>query len=367
MIARGIAHDFNNLLGSILADSELLLGDLAGDLPAREGIERIRAVAVRAAEIARELMVYSGQEDKLLEPVDLRRLVDEMLQLMKVSISKRATLQVNLPEKVLAVRGNAAQIRQVVMNLITNASEALGEEGGVISISLAPVQVGPDWRGPDLPEGDYLRLEVGDTGCGMAEAIQARIFDPFFTTKFAGRGLGLAAVQGIIRSHGGTINVWSAPGQGSRFEILLPRIGDTAANARDAMMPAAAGKAGSDAGTVLIVEDEEGLRLAVSKMLRRAGFTTIEAADGVAALDLFRAGASEIDVVLLDLTLPRMSGGEVLAEMRRIAPNGKVIISSAYSHDYVTRAIHGQQPWLYIRKPYHLSELTSLVQSVCSG
>ena len=233
VLAGGIAHDFNNLLGSIVANSELVLSELPDGSPASEGVESIKNVAGRAAEIVGQMMAYAGQEDTVFEPVDLSGLLHEMLEFLKVSISKRATLKVTLPEKLPAVRANAAQLRQVVLNLITNASEALGEQEGVISVAVTQVRSGPSDSAPNLSRGDYVRLEVSDTGCGMTEEIQSKIFDPFFTTKFAGRGMGLAAVKGIVRSHGGTINVVSAPGQGSRFEILLPCSSESAREGHD--------------------------------------------------------------------------------------------------------------------------------------
>jgi PAS domain S-box-containing protein len=364
VLAGGIAHDFNNLLGGILINSELALAGLPVGSSAYGGLETIKTIAVRATDIVRQMMAYAGQENAAFETVNVCGLVSDMLQLLKVSISKTAILKVDLPN-VPAVRGNAAQIRQVVMNLITNASEALGEKEGAISVSVTQVRVGPDSRATNLSHGDYVRLEVSDTGCGMTEEVQARIFDPFFTTKFAGRGLGLAAVQGVIRNHGGIINVTSAPGQGSRFEVLLPCAGQAEADASDITVTAPAGEVGNLAGTVLFIEDEDALCLAVSKMLRRKGLKVIEAADGKTGIDLFRASAPQIDVVLLDLTLPGLSGGEVLRELRRIQPDMKVIIMSAYGQDRVLEAIGEQQPWLYIRKPYQFSELIALVRNVC--
>ncbi len=368
VLAGGIAHDFNNLLGSILATSELVLSDLPIGSPAYDGVESITNVAVRAAGIVRQMMAYAGQESAAFEPVDLSLLVKEMLQLLKVSISKRALLTVDLPEDLPAVQANAAQIRQVAMNLITNASEALGDHEGAISVTLTHVGSGMEPLADNTPNrhrNGHLRLVVSDTGCGMTEELQTRIFDPFFTTKFTGRGLGLAAVQGIIRAHGGTVKVVSAPGQGSRFEVLLPCAAQPARTTRDILVTASAGEAGIVDGTVLVVEDEEELRLAVSTMLRKQKLSVIEARDGRAGVDLFRARREEIDVVLLDLTLPGMTGGEVLQELRRMRPDVKVVITTAYSKDSALLAIDGQEPWLFIRKPYRLSEVTDLLRSVC--
>jgi two-component system, cell cycle sensor histidine kinase and response regulator CckA len=368
VLAGGIAHDFNNLLGGILATSELVLSELPVDSPAYGGVESIKKVADRAAEIVRQMMAYAGQESTEFEPLDLSELVKEMLQLLKISISKRAFLRVDLPENLPAIRANSAQIRRVVMNLILNASEALGEEEGVVSVALEHVRSAP---GPfaDLEpapvRNDYVRLTVGDTGSGMTEEIRARIFDPFFTTKFTGRGMGLAAVQGIVRDHGGTINVVSVPGHGSRFEVMLPCTVQPARTIRHTALPASSAAGGSVNGTVLVVEDEEELRMAVSKMLRRRDFCVVEAPDGRAGVDLFRANQREFDAVLLDLTLPGMTGREVLEELRRLRPDLNVIITTAYSHDTALKALGGQQSWFYIRKPYRAVEIEDLLRSVC--
>jgi PAS domain S-box-containing protein len=367
VMAGGIAHDFNNLLGSILTTSELVQSELPDGSAAYDGVESIKNVANRAAEIVRQMLAYAGQESTVFEPLDLSVLVNEMLQLLKVSISKRAQLTVDLPPNLPAVRANATQIRQVVMNLITNASEALGENEGVISVTLAHVRPGPGpfaESTPDLLRNDHVRLTVNDTGDGMTEEIQARIFDPFFTTKFAGRGLGLAAAQGIVRDHGGVINVVSIRGQGSRFEILLPCTSQPARGTRE-ILTSASGEAGGVEGNVLVVEDEDDLRLAVSKILRKQGFSVIEADNGHAGVDLFRARQREINVVLLDLTLPGMTGREVLEELRRLRPDVKVIITTAYSQDTALKTLGGQQSWLYIRKPYRISEVTDLIRSAC--
>jgi CheY-like chemotaxis protein len=271
-------------------------------------------------------------------------------------------LNITLPQELPAVRANAAQLRQVILNLITNASEALGEQEGVISITATRLRCGPSDSSPDLSRGDYVRLEVSDTGCGMTEEVQSKIFDPFFSTKFAGRGMGLAVVKGVVHRHDGAINVVSAPGHGSRFEILLPCSNEPAREGHDKAGFSAAGEVVSSSGTVLIVEDEHTLRQAVSKMLRSKGFTVFEAGDGEAGASLFRDKAPEIDVVLLDLTLPGLSGGEVLSEVRRLQPDVTVIVTSAYSREQAQTTLGAQPPWLYIRKPYQVNELTDLLR-----
>jgi PAS domain S-box-containing protein len=354
-LASGIAHDFNNLLGGILASAELGLAEYAERASPEEELKRIRTAAIRGGEIVRQLMIYGGNESPANEPVDVSCLVEEMLHLLKISISKHAILETELGEGLPAVHANPAQIRQVVMNLITNASEAIGERHGVIRVRTTTVS----------RANDYLKLEVSDTGSGMTPEIQSRIFDPFFTTKFTGRGLGLATVQGIVRSHAGTINVASSPGQGTRFEVLLPCIAQPAREFRRPEPYVSTGAGVSATGTVLVVEDEETLRLAVSKMLRAKGFSVIEAKDGSAAVELFQSSSSDITAVLLDMTLPGLSGAEVFAELRRIRPDGKVILTSAYSLEAVATAVGGQQDWNFIRKPYLLTDLVDVIQNAC--
>ncbi len=368
VLAGGIAHDFNNLLGGILASAELISTGYARGAPPDEGsLLRIRTAAIRGGEIVRQLMAYGGGDNQVFSSVDVSQLVAEMLELLKISISKRATLKVSLPAGLPTVRANAAQLRQVVLNLIINASEALEDNQGVIAIAAARLS-GEGYQPPILASHDYVRLTVSDSGCGMTEEVQARIFDPFFTSKFAGRGLGLASVQGIIRSHGGAIQVTSAPGLGSRFEVLLPVSSEPATENRATAAPAGISAEGNPAAaTVLMVEDEEPLRIGVSKMLRLRGFRVIECGDGTTALDLFRKNAPPVDVVVLDLNLPGMSGREVLAELQRVRPGVKIILTSAYGRDWVQATVGGQFAWPYIRKPYQLTELTALLRSLCLG
>jgi two-component system, cell cycle sensor histidine kinase and response regulator CckA len=358
VMAGGIAHDFNNLLGGIIAESELLTEELEDNPAARLGAKRIGDVAMRASEIVRQLMVYSGRDSAEFEQVDLAGLMREMLQLMRVSISKNADLNVDLPERLPMIRANAAQIRQVVMNLITNASEALGGKEGAVSIALKQVHISD--------EPGYLRLEISDTGCGMTEEVRAGIFDPFFTTKGAGRGLGLASVQGIIRSHGGAISVASAPKQGSRFEIVLPCSAQVEGPAHDDGTSHSGDAEIGFTGTLLLIDDEEALLFAVAKMLRKKGFSVLEAHDGKEGIDLFRAQGANVKAVLLDITLPGMSSHEVLEELRRIDPEVNVILSSAYGLDKASAALREAQRLPYVRKPYQHRTLVDLFRKTCS-
>jgi PAS domain S-box-containing protein len=367
VIASDIAHDFNNLLGCILVDASSTVSELEPGSPARDGLERIEAVAVRASEIARQIMAYVGNEQQVLEPVDIATLVQEMLRLLQVCMPKNVNLELNLPDDLPHIRANSAQIRQVVMNLVLNAEEAFGDRNGTIHI-LARRESVAGTRSlsgrTNLPDGEYICLEISDTGLGMTPEIQNRIFDPFFTTKIQGRGLGLAAVQRIVRSHGGAINVNSVPGMGTRFEILLP-----CGESSERWTPVDNGLSEALATrktSILIVEDEDTLRLSVSKMLRKRGFSVLEAADGDSAVNLIRAQGEDIAVVLLDLTLPGKSSLEVLEELQHTRPAVKVILTSAYGREGVTRSLRALRHESFIRKPYQVSELVSVVRSALS-
>uniref|UniRef100_Q023H5 histidine kinase n=1 Tax=Solibacter usitatus (strain Ellin6076) TaxID=234267 RepID=Q023H5_SOLUE len=238
VLAGGVAHDFNNLLGSILAESDLAMSDLPEDTPGRDGVERIAAIAQRASEIVNLLMTYAGDRDLAIEGVDLSKVTSEVLFLMRPPLSETAVIELNLVKDLPLVQANKAQIRQVVMNLLTNAAEALKGRGGKITVSTGLVHIGKAAaakRKLNLPVGEYCFLSVSDTGCGMSPQTKDKVFDPFYSTKFVGRGLGLAAVQGILRSHRGAISVVSEPERGSTFEVLLPRSGKRERHRRESM------------------------------------------------------------------------------------------------------------------------------------
>jgi PAS domain S-box-containing protein len=367
VLAGGIAHDFNNLLGSILAEAELASANLAAGLSTGDELQRIMTIAIRGAEIVRQLMIYSGQDKAtLVAPLDLSQLVEEMIELLKVSISKHVVLKTDLSRDLPAVLGNAPQLRQVLMNLIINASEAIGDQDAEISIATSSV-TGPDIataNGTTVTEGKHVRLQVSDTGCGMTEDVRARVFDPFFSTKFPGRGLGLAVVQGIVRDHGGAINLVSAPGQGTTFEVVLPSAGGRPQSDPCVSAPTLGKDDRSPSGTLLVVEDEDVLRFAVSKMLRKSGFRVIEANDGSSALELIRTCDHEIDLMLLDVTLPGVSSREVVEQARVTRPNLKVILTSAYGRETVEISFAGLRVDYFIRKPFQIADLMSLLQEV---
>jgi CheY-like chemotaxis protein len=286
-----------------------------------------------------------------------------MLRLLQVCIPKNIRLQLDLPKDLPRIWGNAAQIRQIVMNLVLNAEEAFGERTGTIEIRAWRERLGGVYAVPGratLSDGEYICMEISDTGLGMTEEIQSRIFDPSFSTKIQGRGLGLATVQRIVRDHRGVINVNSTPGVGTRFEILLPCAAASEVAAPQLIDPSRTPQ--KNTVSILIIEDEETLRVSVSKMLRRRGFSVLEAPDGDFAVNLIRTQGKAIEVVLLDLTLPGKPSLEILEELQRSRPDAKVILTSAYGWEGVggrLRALHHE----FIRKPYQVSELVSLVRN----
>ena len=367
-LASGIAHDFNNLLGGVLAESELALAELDSGLHPREQLGAIRDVALRGSEIVRQLMVYAGVESAPVGPVDLSRIIREMIDLLKVSVSKHAELETDLPNDLPCVQADAAQIRQIIMNLVTNASEAIGKRDGVIRI--AARRMSPDQSSsgeiPSYLSGiDHVQLEVSDTGCGMLPRVQTRVFDPFFTTKSAGRGLGLAIVDRIVHSLRGKIHMASELGKGTTFQISLPsREIDPIP---EPLFPVEGAADFSASATVLVVEDEDILRQAVAKALRRSGLEVLETANGSAAIEILRASGNKIDVILLDMTIPGSSSDEVAAEYARVRSDAKIIVTSAYSEETARKTMSVPQVRGFIRKPFHLGVLVETLRNTLSS
>jgi PAS domain S-box-containing protein len=367
VLAGGIAHDFNNLLGGILAQAELIETELPATSRLSEETRRIKTAAVRGSEIVRELMIYSGNETRNFQPTDVSTLVEEMLGLLQISISKRATLKINLGKDLPKVWGHASEIRQVVMNLIINASEALRENEGVIEVTTSRVADGGSIAAGgarELSEGEHVLLEVSDTGCGLTDEQRTRIFDPFFTTKFPGRGLGLAVVQGIVRSHQGMVNVESAAGQGTTLQIYLPctRQSSDSDEVVQNRVPTPNNLLGR---TVLLVEDEEALRHSLARMLRMQGLSVLEAGDGSAAIHLLRKKKYRVEAVLLDLTIPGASSRGVIDEAQRNRPETKLIVVSAHSLKSAEHSLKMRIP-TFVRKPFRFADLLHVLSETLS-
>jgi PAS domain S-box-containing protein len=362
-LASGIAHDFNNLLGGVQAQAELALAELHAGSSCREELKAICEMAKRGSEIVRQLMIYAGKEGEVVERVDLSKIVGEMLALLKVSVSKHALITSDLDRELPPTRAGAAQLRQIVMNLVTNASDAIGDRDGVIRVITRKAPWGESVAiSESQSAGDYLVLEVSDTGCGMSRETQGRVFDPFFTTKSAGRGLGLAVISGIVRSLGGAIRLTSELGKGTTFQILLPCAEPKGGAVFHAMSTIVESAGQSQQAAVLVVEDEDVLREAVAKALRKNGFEVFEAANGSLAIDLLRANQGRIDVILLDMTIPGASSREVVAEAANVRPDTRVVLTSAYSHEVFSGATSPPQIRSFIRKPFQLADLVKTLR-----
>jgi PAS domain S-box-containing protein len=365
-LASGIAHDFNNLLGGVLAQAELGLWELAAGASPEAELKAIRNAALRGSEIVRELMIYAGKEGAVVRLVDISQIVNEMLELLKVSLSKRAVLEIDLDRYLPPIHANAAQLRQIVMNLVTNASDAMDDQTGVIRVSTRCVKVAHNSSATsERLAGNCVQLEISDTGRGMSAETQAKVFDPFFTTKSAGHGLGLAVVEGIVRSLGGRIHLTSEVGKGTTFQILIP-CADHAAIASSEVISGIEDSSRPSAGaTVLVVEDEDSLRQAVGKMLGKAGFEVFEAADGSCAIDLLHSNGEKIDVLFLDLTIPGASSREVVAEAVRARPDIRVVLTSAYDEEMIPGALDVPQVRTFVRKPFQIVDVVKTLLKAC--
>ncbi|ABL00506.1 hybrid sensor histidine kinase/response regulator [Pelobacter propionicus] len=359
VLAGGIAHDFNNILTAVLGNADLALALLPPSSPARDNIQRINQAASKAAELARQMLAYSGKGHFITERLNLNALVNEMLQMLDVSISKKARLCFNFSDSLPDISADATQLRQVIMNLIINASEAIGEQCGQITFTTGVMEcdrayLSKIWITEQLAEGKYVFMEICDTGCGMDPETAAKIFEPFFSTKFTGRGLGMAVTLGIVRGHRGAITVESEKGRGTTFRILLPACEQTPVQAPPSSHR---GEKWRGSGTVLLVDDEETIRAVGKAMLSLLGFRVITAVDGQDALELFRRNRTDIDCVLLDLTMPRMDGEQTFQELRRIEPGIRVVICSGYSEQDIAARFMSQGLAGFIQKPYKLSDL----------
>jgi PAS domain S-box-containing protein len=364
VLAGGIAHDFNNILTSIMGNADLALMRLNPESPAVDNLHRIEQSAARAADLSKQMLAYSGKGKFLIEQLDANRLVEEMLHMLEVSISKKAVLRLNLHRPLPSIEADATQLRQIIMNLVINASEAIGDKSGVIAITTGCMECDHNylkdvWLDENLTEGLYVYLEIADSGCGMDRETLAKIFDPFFTTKFTGRGLGMAAVLGIVRGHKGAIKVYSEPNKGTTFKVLFP------AGSKPVELfngePCKGEWRGS--GTVLLVDDEETVRAIGSEMLRELGFQVITAEDGRQGLDVYTAHP-EVAFVILDLTMPHMDGEQCFRELRQVRPDVKVIMSSGYNEYEVSQKFAGKGLAGFIQKPYKLSVLQNVISGV---
>ena len=376
ILAGGIAHDFNNLLMGVLGNAELLIRSLSpGDWPV-EYAKRVQLAAKRAADLTHQLLAYSGKGKFDVATVDLSEIVEEMKPLLRTAVSRKAELSFALTLTAVPVRVDITQIRQIILNLVTNASEAIGESCGKISLSTGSISVDRNYLkhtyvDDNLPEGDYVYLDIKDNGSGMRRETVERIFDPFFTTKFTGRGLGLAVVMGIVRSHRGAIKVFSEPGEGTTFRVLLKR------QLSERMRPVSSADLEGDAdrmtdsqggsGLVLVVDDEDITLLATQDMLEASGFEVVAAHSGKQAIAVFAEHAARLEAVVLDMTMPQMSGTEVFLQLQKIDPSVPIIFSSGYSELDALEKVRGLPIAGFIQKPYGVAALCEIVNRARSA
>jgi len=365
VLASGIAHDFNNLLTMILGNSRVVLAELETNSPQRERIGRVCTAAAYAAELVEQILAYSGKPSVNLKPLDLSRLVADMGALLQTSATGRCELRLECAGELPAVEADASQIRQVILNLVTNASEAVGDgeatvwvRTGVKQRSAADLR---DTLGSAATPGEYVYLEVADSGTGMDTATQARIFEPFFTRKSFGRGLGLAAVLGIVRAHQGALEVKSHPGEGTRIRALFPQSDRPALEPSEPTEPPPTARG---TGRILVVDDEEWVLEIAEVLLERAGFEVSTALGGTRGIEQFKTHSGEFDVVVLDLAMPDVSGAEVFKQLQELRAGIPVIAVSGYNEEvaaerFGTRGFAG-----FVCKPYEPEQLVEIVRSV---
>jgi CheY-like chemotaxis protein len=352
VLAGGIAHDFNNLLTGILGNVSRATMKVAPGSELAVSLGRVERAAERAAELTNQMLAYAGKGTFDIGSVAVNSVVRELLPLLQSSVTKKAKLEFELDPALPDIEGDRSQIEQVMMNLITNASDALDEGEGIIRLRTGVTR---DVRGAER-DTPFVTLEVSDTGKGMDDETRARMFDPFFTTKFTGRGLGLAAVQGIVRGHRGSIRVETRPGEGTKFTVLFP------ADPRSRIAPEG-GAPRADVrgtGTVLVVDDEEIVREVIRSALEDAGYQVLLANDGIEGVETFRARASDVVAVVVDVSMPRMSGEETLRQLRAIAPAVPVLLTSGYTEQAARERLAADVA-AFIQKPFRSSDLVEKI------
>ena len=368
VLAGGIAHDFNNLLVGILGNASLAKNTLPPASSVRQMLDDVISAGERAAVLTRQLLAYAGKGKFVIQPVDISTLVREMTKLVQASVPKTVAVRLRLAPDLPPVVADVAQLQQLIMNLIINAAEAIGDNSGTVTVTTGEQQISGSetkgatgWSDPATP-GRYVLFEVEDTGAGMDEATISRIFDPFFTTKFTGRGLGLSAALGIVRGHQGFIQVISSPGHGSTFKVLFPA-------AREEITPESVQELKDDlagSGVILLVDDEELVRRMAGAALAQLGYAVLEAGNGREAIELFQRNSTEIRLVILDLSMPVMSGEECMTQLRSIRADVPVLLSSGFSETEAASRFQSGGVTSFLQKPYTAQYLAKRVKATLS-
>jgi PAS domain S-box-containing protein len=362
VLSGGIAHDFNNILTIILGHCYILKADIDSGIDAKIHVEQIEAAGNRAADLCRQMLTYAGKSPLLQTKFSLSQLVDEVVKMLNSAIKKNVTIKVDLNHDIPMIIGDSSQIQQVIMNLIINAGEAIGDNQGTIAVNLKKTVIDDsttpetDYFGSRILPGSYACLEVSDSGCGMSDETKQRLFEPFYTTKFTGRGLGMSAILGIVKAHNGTLQLASTPDVGTTFKVYIP-LNSVQEQFEDVMLIDTIETAISAKSTILLVEDDDMLRTMESALLETLGFSTITAANGREALELYKARINEIDLIMLDLVMPEMGGVEAYHELRKIDLEVPIIICSGYGVESVADIIETDVRASFLHKPYNTGEL----------
>jgi signal transduction histidine kinase len=362
LLAGGIAHDFNNLLTGVLGNTTLVLETMAETSPHRAPLERVVKAAEQAAHLTRQLLAYAGKGVVVIEPVNLDDVIRGTLPLLHLSVPRSTELRLSMQEPIPRVRADRGQLQQLIINLVTNGAEAIGpDRRGVITLGTGLEMLTADdlakanVRDSTAAPGVYVCLEIRDNGCGMDVSTQARIFDPFFTTRFVGRGLGLSAVMGIVRSHGGALRVVSSPKVGSTFTLYLPVAEqETIPTTKPARRPARP--------QVLVIDDERTVRQTCRAILERSGYEVLLAENGREGVEMFSAFANQISLILLDLTMPIMAGDRTLDEIRSISADVPVIVMTGYSETEAVERFTGKGPAGFVKKPFTRPQLQQAIE-----
>ncbi|MBI5070822.1 MAG: PAS domain S-box protein [Deltaproteobacteria bacterium] len=367
-LAGGLALDFNNLMGVVLANAGNVAAQMAEGSPARQALDDIAAAARQGSALGRQVLAYAGRARVASAPLDLAHVVDDVLHLVRASVPKKVAVDLRCAERAPLV-GDRGQLGQVLLNLVQNAGEAIGDREGRIAISTGVEVCEPGhpalaWQEPPLEPGPYAWLEVADDGPGMSQEVADRAFDPFFSTRAVGRGLGLAAVSGVVRGHRGAVEVDTAPGRGCRIRIWLPVGGPVEEARREQARPA---PAEGGRGTVLVVDDEPLVRRVARRILETGGFHVIEASDGLEASERFRDDPGSIDLVLLDFDMPRMNGAEALDALQLVDPAVRVLLSTGFGDERWMQLFRGKKLSGVIEKPYAAAALLSAVKGAMPG
>jgi PAS domain S-box-containing protein len=364
LIAGGVAHDFNNLLAGILGNASMALESLTPSHPDHILLQDVVDACAKASSLTRQLLAYAGKGQLVTEKVNLSQLVAEISRLIQASIPKAVHLRLELDHALPVVEADPGQLQQVIMNLVINGAEAIPEgQNGTVLVNTSAQEVDlayieNNFPGQSVSVGRYVIVEVHDNGSGMDQEIQAKIFDPFFTTKFTGRGLGLAAALGIVRGHKGAIRVYSVPGKGSTFKVLLPAVPGVA---EKRSIEKARGEL-RGTGTILVIDDEPGVRASAQRVLERYGYQTLLADDGQAGVAIFQENAHQITAVLLDMTMPLMNGEETFRRIRAIQADACVVLTSGYNEVETVRRFTAKGIAAFIQKPYTAAQLAQAMK-----